>query len=151
MAGLAATAAALTAATGCYALAVTVHDLAPDALTPIGQLLNFLPFLLAAVAVVAAALISTARAQELRTLHGLLAACVPGLPVVFGGDLIQSSARCLIGRCTGPDLANSWDLFRWFERWTLPVSLVLSALLAAVLAAVLAFRTGRDRAARAGG
>ncbi|MEU5210113.1 hypothetical protein [Streptomyces sp. NPDC020742] len=107
VAGLAATAAALTAATGCYALAVTVHDLAPDALTPIGQLLNFLPFLLAAVAVVAAALISTARAQELRTLHGLLAACVPGLPIVFGGDLIQSSARCLIGRCTGPHLANS--------------------------------------------
>ncbi|MFJ9855788.1 M48 family metallopeptidase [Streptomyces sp. NPDC101150] len=138
--GLAATSAALTAAVGCYALAVTSHEISPNSLNSISQLLNFLPFLLGALAVVAAALISTAQAQELRALHGLLAAFVPGLPVIFGGDLIQSTALCLIGRCTRPDLDNSWDLFRWFARWTLPASLVLSAL----LAALLALRARRD-------
>ncbi|MGV9654462.1 M48 family metallopeptidase [Streptomyces sp. NPDC003554] len=132
--GLIVTVAALTIMSVCYVLAAGVRIVQPELLSPVNQILTWLPFVLGATAVTAAALIATARAPGFPTAHGLLAAFIPGLPVILGGEVMQSYALCMTGRCTGLDLKTDWTLCLWLLRWTLLGSAVLSVPIAVLVA-----------------
>jgi Zn-dependent protease with chaperone function len=119
-----------------YLVAVVVKMTDSDLLNPIGTAVSLLPEEIGVLGTLVAAVLVTARAAAVPMLHGLLAACVPALPITMVGEMIQSVAVCAVNECGSPDFLAAWQLL-----WLLwPRALLVAFVLAGAMAAARALR-----------
>jgi hypothetical protein len=119
-----------------YLVAVVVKMTDSDLLNPIRTAVSLLPEEIGVLGTLVAAVLVTARAAAVPMLHGLLAACVPALPITMVGEMIQSVAVCAVNECGSPDFLAAWQLL-----WLLwPRALLVAFVLAGAMAAARALR-----------
>ncbi|MFG3525063.1 M48 family metalloprotease [Nocardia nova] len=101
---------------------------------PVQKALSLLPVAASLLSAPVAAVIATAQARALRPLHGILAACVPAVPIATIGEVNEHIVLCAVGSCTPPKLTAVWSM-----QWVLlPRVLVLALLLALLVSAITA-------------
>jgi hypothetical protein len=132
-----------------YVVAAVLRATAPGLLDPVATAIGLLPVELGILGSLVAAVVAAARAPAAPVLHGLLAACVPAVPIAMIGEVIESAALCAVNECGSPDFADGWTLLWLLWPRALLVALVLACAAAAVRLSAARIRYRRDRAGRA--